>query len=260
REASRELLAEAQQPLAASEFASAVEIANDAGRLVGKNKPELAALATVRAKCAYLQKDYTLAYQEAARASELAPDNKDYAARLATYKQADLEHVDRAELMSADFRFPPAKRSGGSHTGIYILSSNEQEWVGRGREINWSPRRDKIKVNPSYSYDGKAPRGVNISIETAEHSWYNITFSAGEKAIRPGHFRVSRDHYDWRGPRLSFSGDGRANSNDSGEFVVHEVTFSQDKKRVLSFAADFLQKGDRDYPVWGQVRYRSAYD
>ncbi|MGE0492823.1 MAG: tetratricopeptide repeat protein [Vulcanimicrobiota bacterium] len=259
-ESTRELLSQAQQALVSADYAGAVAIANDAGRLVGKNKPELAALATVRAKAAYLQKDYRQAFQEAARASELAPGNKDYATRLATYKQADLEHVDRAELMSADFQFPPARRSGGSHTGIYILSSHEQEWVGQGREINWSPRHDTIKVNPSYSYDGKSPRGVNISIQTAENSWYNITFSAGEKAIRPGRFRVGRDRYDWRGPRLSFSGDGRASSNESGEFVIHEVSFSQDKKRVLTFAADFLQKGDRGYPVWGQVRYRSAYD
>ena len=262
-----EFLKQAEQLVQEESYEKAIASAQASEVLLVGSQAEIARAKTVQAKCAFLTGNYGDAAALANKAVALQPDNKEYKQRRDSYRNKDLEHVDRSELISGRFEFPPAtKRSDGKiGTSIYLLSSHENERAGRGQELHFGGK-DDIKATMSY---GDKPKNLNITVETYAGERYYFSFqSPSNRLLRPGTFRVPAET-KFGQPTFSFSSSNGSVYGANGVFIIRE--FRIKKKKISKYsshmqatldgcAVDFYMKGRNDsYPVYGKLRYRSKY-
>ncbi len=217
---------------------------------------ELARVQTVRAKTAYFQERYPDAVS-LAKLAVTASSNGERLNRLKAYREKDAAVVTRDELVVDTFVFPPGVKTGRFYTYAYYLGSVGDFVSGGGEEL-FQPPKDDLKATLTY---GRKEKGVTVRLTSYEGRSYSFTFDAGgENLLKPGVYDgATRAPFNHNNPGLDFSGNGRGSNTSRGRFIVHEIVWGHDRE-VSSFAADFItgsQQGDK--PVYGKVRYNSAY-
>jgi hypothetical protein len=103
---------------------------------------------------------------------------------------------------------------------------------------------------------------LRFGVKTSTQTW-SLEFAANDKNILKKGMYQNVTRLDWPTPNLTISyrdkSSSRGCNKTSGWFEVKEVSFSEDKSELVSFAADFeFYCDNQKLPTKGEFRYNAS--
>jgi hypothetical protein len=136
-----------------------------------------------------------------------------------------------------------------------VLFSQPGDYIGQGKDIILTEETHTFTAGPNYR---DFNRGVNILVRWAQHGSWNLNFDTGNGTpLEVGHYQFAkRFPFNDQSPGLSITGEGRGCNKLEGKFTVLEIKYSEDKKSVVKFSADFEQHCEGlPAALFGSIRF-----
>lgn len=136
-----------------------------------------------------------------------------------------------------------------------VLDSEPGDWVGAGQQLLFTPANATVS-------GGGSPGYVTISAITPGYGhWFYADLAAPPgQNLQPGtYLNATRAAFRAAGsPGIDVSGDGRGCNNDTGQFTIHEISFTP-AGQLDTFSATFEQHCEGGVPaLFGELRLKST--
>lgn len=137
-----------------------------------------------------------------------------------------------------------------------------KDYISSGKSLLFTEGDGKF--NSQISFNRREEHGVSIDFfgsDEKEYTNYLFAFySPKGQVLIPGIYKnATRFPFNSSNePGLSISGCGRGCNRLKGEFEILEILRGE-KGKLISFAANFLQRCDGEDPLIGTLRYNSSY-
>jgi hypothetical protein len=159
-------------------------------------------------------------------------------------------------LLSSSFAIEADEGTKDRITALFIISSDSQDFIGRGREKAYSPEDGTFTVS-KVRHDGS----IGIEFHSNEkREWWSLMFGgANKERARVGLFtNAKRYPFSDASPGFQVNSDHRGCNQLSGQFEILELEYT-DAGVVTAFAANFVQRCEKTGPpLFGSVRINSS--